>query len=411
MRKKVLVSGASGFACWFLVLPLLLLPDGRIRWRDRRGGWQVWLLGCVATTFLYFRGYETPAHHPSLMGALSNPLSAFQYFCAYLGGPFAHGTAFNAATVAQPVGAVLLLAVMAAAVYLWRWRRDAKFLSQTLPWLMLTLFALLNAALTALGRQSFGVNQALNSRYLAFSVLLPIGLVFLAPLIFNHWRTQAVPAQKTVTVGMVLSSLGAVLVLLHGLGSLRNLETWKGAQHHRLRTKALVQLINVVDDPEALGRYVHAIVPPLKDRANLLNRLGYLRPGLVQTNLVRLIAGANPLAPARYGEIQQAGKPAEGQFGLAGWSVLPDKARPADAVLLTYDNAAGDSVIFALAEVGVQRPDVAAWLQEPGYLHAGWVKTFNTSRLPAGALSLRAWAFDAETCRAYPIQGVAPSQR
>jgi hypothetical protein len=96
---------------------------------------------------------------------------------------------------------------------------------------------------------------------------------------------------------------------------------------------------------------------------------------------------------------------------MAGWSVLPDKARPADAVLLTYDNAAGDSVIFALAEVGVQRPDVAAGLQEPAYLHAGWVKTFNTSRLPAGALSLRAWAFDAETCRAYPIQGVAPSQR
>jgi len=303
----------------------------------------------------------------------------------------------------------LLLALVAVAVYLWRWRRDDKLLSQTLPWLMLTFVALLNAFLTAVGRQGFGVNHAFNSRYLAFSVMLPIGLLFLVPLIFNHWRARASSAQHTVAVSMGLSAFATALVLLHGLGALKDVRSWPEAQHLRLTAKALIHLINVVDEPEALGRYVHAIVPPLKARANLLDRLGYLRPGLVRTNSIREIAGTSPLAPTRYGEIQQAGKPAAGQFGMAGWSVLPDKVRPADAVLLTYDDARGDPLIFALAEVGIQRADVAGSLRQPAYLRSGWIKTFNTNRLPSGALSLRAWAFDAETCHAYPVQGVAAS--
>jgi hypothetical protein len=90
-----------------------------------------------------------------------------------------------------------------------------------------------------------------------------------------------------------------------------------------------------------------------------------------------------------------------------GWAILPDKSRIADVVLLTYDDPKGDSTIFAVAQVGVPRPEVASTLGQPNYDRAGWEKVFNLSLLPPGAGPIRAWAFDAEICRAYPLQGMA----
>lgn len=395
-------SGAGGFVGWILAAPLLLLKKADAR--SRRPWWLLWAAGFLVCLVLYFHGYRRPVGHPGLLEALAHPVPTIRYFLAYLGGAFAYVGIPNQVLVAQGAGAVLLAGLALVAIHLWRRRRDAGLPARALPWLLLTLYALFNAAITAAGRQGFGVEQALASRYLISSVMLPIGLLFLVPLLFDSGRARR--PGGAIPVG----ALAAVLFLLHGLGSLHSLELWKLAWHSRLTTKALVLSVNVVEEPEELGRFVHAVVPPLKGRIDLLARLGYLRPGPLRSRSIREIAGGPAPDPRRYGEIQQAGEPGEGQIGMSGWSILPDGNRAADAVLLTCDAAGGDPVIFGLAVVDRPPTGEAAAGPAAGYRQAGWFKVFDTARLPAGPRVLRAWAFDAEAGRAWPMQGLVTSQ-
>ena len=182
-------------------------------------------------------------------------------------------------------------------------------------------------------------------------------------------------------------------------------------QHNLLTAKALVLSINVVDEPELLRRYVHANFQPIRKQANCLDRLGYLHPGLLRSRNIRSIADTAVPSEEMFGEIQQASKAGGGQFGMHGWAILPTKLRAADAVLLTYDNAGGEPIIFALAGVSIMRTDIAAVFNNPDYQMSGWSKMFNTNQLPSGAGSLRAWAFDAEIARAYPLKGTANNQQ
>lgn len=155
-------SLASGFTAWIITAPLLLLPEGRFSLHGRKGWLAAWLIGFVCVTGLYFHGFHRPPQHPGLGEALTHWPNTLRYFLTYLGGPFAHGTSMNAVAVAQTVGLALLVILAAAFGYLWRWRRDAAFVAQSLPWFVTTWIALFNAGLTSMGRQEFGVNQALD---------------------------------------------------------------------------------------------------------------------------------------------------------------------------------------------------------------------------------------------------------
>jgi hypothetical protein len=398
-------SIASGFTCWLMAFPLLLLPDFKLHWNEKRGWWLFWIAGFLGTTFLYFHGYQKPPGHPDPYLAFEHPLQAFLFLLAYLGNPFSQGTMISVTVLAQITGFVLVAALVTAALYLWRWRRDKFLIARTLPWFILSFVAFFNGALVTIGRFGFGIDSALAPRYMPFCLTLPIALLFLVPVIFHHWPARD-PLNKS-RIGMGVSAMASALLLLHLLGVSVCEENWKLRYHLWLTTKAEVELIDIVDDPEAIANYIFPKVELVRTEANALDSFGYLRPGILHSKAIGPIAAPLPTEPSKFGQIQQAGKPAEGQFGLMGWAILPDKSRIADVVLLTYDDPKGDSTIFAVAQVGVPRPEVASTLGQPNYDRAGWEKVFNLSLLPPGAGPIRAWAFDAEICRAYPLQGVA----
>jgi hypothetical protein len=401
-------SIGSGFTCWLISFPLLLLPDLKLHWLQRRIWWMVWAAGLMVTTFIYFHGYSKPPNHPSTRLAFEHPLQAALFFLAYLGNPFAQGTVFDPILVAQITGFVLAAAFAVIAGCLWRWREDRGLLTRALPWVMCSFIAFINGMLLTVGRLGLGMNQAMPMRYLPFSTTLPISLLFLVPLMFHHWRTRAAKAsQHVLRFGMGLSALAAILGTLHLMGAFACGGEWKGRYRIGLNAKAIVSLINVVDDPEAATGAVHPKTEIIKPRADVLNRLGYLRPPLVRSKAIREIANPAAATSNRYGEIQGSGKTPDGQFGIIGWAILPEKRRDADAVVLTYDDPSGEPLIFSLAMVGIPRTEVAAALKGPGYERCGWGKAFNPSGLPAGARLLRAWAYDAEEERAYSLKGVA----
>jgi hypothetical protein len=402
-------SMASGFLCWPLTFPLLLCRGGRTAWREQRGWLAIWLFCCALTLGTYLVGYHRPPDHPDPWVFASEPLSFSAYALGYLGSNFSSGTALAPSAVAEGAASVLLALLAGCLAYLWRWRGDHALVARALPWLVPPGLAIGAALLTALGRLGFGVEQALMSRYIAFSIWLPIGLLFLVWLVFQHWADRA-PPRRAAAVGSALIAVAAGFAQLHVLGALATAPIWADQMRQRLIAKALVELIDVTDEPEALSRYVHPNAASLRPRIEALDRLGFLRPALVRSRAISEIADPRDPGSAEYGELQSFGWGRSGQWGAKGWAVLPDSRRPADAVVLTQDDASGEPQIVTLAKIGVPRADVAGAKTEPAYVRAGWIERFDDGQLPEGA-RIKAWAFDAERGRAHRLAGEAVLQR
>lgn len=394
-------SIASGFASWFLTAPLLLRLNGKDRARGEKVWWLIWTLAGIASVWFYFHGLVRPTAHPSPMEVIHHPLLAVQFFLAYLGNPFCSGTAFDQAIIAQIAGAVLVILLLFCVIYLWRWRRDRALLAHSLPWLSLTSIALGNGALTTIGRVGFGMNAAIQSRYVSFAIMLPIGLLFLVAVLLRHWRQRSLIEVTDARVTMGLVSLVTALALLFLGATIHSLQFWRGFQHNRLTGKAVLLFVDVLHEPQSLVRYVHWSHWTLKAWTENLDRLGYLRPPLVRSNRIREIAADSD--EGAMGAFDQLVRAPTGELTASGWAILLDGHRSADSVLLTYDDSEGEPIIFARVDVMHPRADVSARLHDEAYHHSGWLKSWKPEALPPSARRIRAWAFDAEECRAVSL--------
>lgn len=393
-------SIASGFFSWFLTAPLLLYSRGELRERALKAWWLVWLFASVLSVFLYFHGYARAAASPSVLEPLKHPSLAIQFAFAYLGTPFS-GAASNASAESSITSVALVVLLAACLFYLWHWRRDRTLLAHSLPWISLAFSALVNAFLTTLGRFGLGIFAATQSRYVSFAIMLPIGLLFLASLVFRHWSERSEMGADTTGTSRGVVFLVTAISFVFVWGGIESLDSWRRFQHSRLLGKAQLLLINLVDEPQALARNVHQGDLTLKARANSLDRLGYLRPRLVRSSHIQVIAART--TGETMGQFNELGKSTNGEFTASGWAILPESQRIADGVLLTYDDARGDPIIFALAEVGYKRVAVSQQLNDGAYLRCGWMKTWKADQVPANSQWIRAWTFDAETCRAFEI--------
>ncbi len=396
-------SVAGGFFCWLLCLPLLLEGDGgSAAAPHRRTWWALWIGGFALNLILYFHGYHGPAGQADPLLSLTHPAHLVEFGLAFLGAPFAFGSSLAATTMAVAAGFTLLLLFVFCLGYVVR-RRVASVRRRTLPWLLLAAAAVINAGLSACGRSATGLSQALASRYVIFSVLLPIGLLFALAVVWEDWRGRH--PERTSGPRNTLICLTTAFVLMHLSGAFVCLRAWTDLRHVRLRAKALVELVNQIDAPADLALYVHAEVSPLKGRVNLLAGLGYLRPGLIGSPFIRDLTDPAHPGGAANGELQQAGRNSAGQLVLSGWAILPERTWAADAVLLTYDDPQYGPRIFALALGGSPHPDLATRFQVADFALAGWTRTFDPGQLPPGPQILRAWAFDPENGRAYALAG------
>ena len=398
-------SIASGFASWFLTAPLLLRWNGKTPARSEKFWWSIWAFVGIVSICSYFHGFVRPAAHPSPLVAIRHPFLAVQFLLAYLGNPFGCGTAFEQASIAQIAGAVPLIMLFGCVVYLWCSRRDRTLLAHSLPWLALTSIALVNGVLTTFGRVGFGLNAAMQSRYISFAVMLPIGLLFLVSLILRHWQERSPFNISNSRVTMGLVSVMTALALLFLGSTIDSLQFWRAFQHNRLTGKAVLLFVDVLEEPEALVRYVHWSHWTLKAWTENLDRQGYLRPRLVRSNHVREIASDSDEDAT--GEFNQLVRTPTGDLTATGWAVLLEGHRTADSVLLTYDNAEGEPIIFARVDVMYPRAEVGEWLHDRAYFRCGWMKSWKPDALPPSAHHITAWAFDAEKCRAFPIGSAA----
>jgi hypothetical protein len=395
-------SMASGFLCWFVTLPLLVIRDGRPQWRDRVPGLVCFFAVFAGSVILYLYHY-IPASTGNPWSAFSKPDEAILYVLTYLGSGF--GWEITALAIIG-TGVLWLFLFTAALLYLARHRSDSGLIQQTLPWVMLSSYALLNGIVIMLGRLDFGANQATAPRYITFAVMLPIGLLFIYRKIYLHWRQGTVSLPQIQVVWFVLFSalawgLGSNLYTAYGI-----IDNWKSWRSSRLASRALVEFALVTKNEELTNgmHLTYGNFDRLREDVRQMGKLGYLRPAPVTDPAISAFADIQAKPSPEGGFFDSIIQRLDGKYYAYGWAVFPDQERPADVVLLTYqDKAHPEPVIFDVALVGYQRDDVAQHTQQDEYQSSGWLGALTPDRLPPGPHLIRAWAYDFEENRAYPL--------
>lgn len=400
-------SSANGVVAWLVLPPALLCarPDARAAWRR----WPLpWCAGLALCAAVYAHGYQSPASHPSAFEALRHPLDASLYFVAFLGGPFAVGR--FPLPVAFLVGACALASYVFACAYLFKFRSDRELLRRSAAWLSLGAYTLVTGALVTTGRLGFGVSQALSTRYAAFSLYLLVALFHLLPCVVEHAAQRGhLKATHLATLRRLGAMTVVVLLLAHVLIFVlvvpRGATDWR---HRLLRAKACLLFVGVAPDESCLAYGiipdVHGLYPDvrlLRERAESLDRLGYLRPPLVRSARARYLAADGGVCSEGHGSFERLSTQT-GEYVAEGHARLPRGGEAADAVLLAYGTGEDDQTVFALAEVGAEgsRDDTH------------WRKTFPADALPDSTrLEITAWAFDAEEGKAYRLCGTHATVR
>jgi hypothetical protein len=393
-------SSANGLLCWLVLPPALLAARPRAR-AAARWWLPLWCAGLALCVAVYARGYHSPASHPSTSEALRHPLDALVFFAALLGGPLAVGPRPVAIVVAIGGGACALAAYVLACSYLFKFRTDAALVRRATAWAALGAYSLGTAGLVTVGRLGYGVSQSLTSRYTTFTLYLLVALVYLLPCVFED---AARKGYVTEGRGVLLKRLGAAAVVLLLLAHVvvfalvvrHSAADWRRAL---LRAKACLLFIEVAPEERCLAEGLSPNVGALREQAESLDHMGYLRPPLVRDGRMRGLAVEGSCVDGSFKLLPTEG----GAYVAEGAARLPRRGgEPADAVVLAYGTTDEDQTAFALTEVGTigARDD------------SRWRKSLSAGALPTvSPVKLTAWAFDAEEGKAYRLCEIQAEER
>ena len=187
-------SFANGLLLFPLGLPLVL------REKSRRGLWTgLWLAAGALVYWLYGAAGVGRRAIPG-ENALERLETQVNYLLHYLAGPILNwpGVVTGVAHVLVPLSFVLLG---------WLMLHHRRQWEAMLPWLTLAGFGLASAAMTAYGRYTFGIGQALSTRYFTIANFYWIGLAGVVVV-----ALRAAPRRKAATAAF----LGLALCLLAG---------------------------------------------------------------------------------------------------------------------------------------------------------------------------------------------------
>jgi hypothetical protein len=389
-------SSANGIAAW-IVLPPVLLANAN----SARRSWHsvAWVMGFAASLAIYVYHLQKPAYTPRMTEALHHPLDGLVFFFALLGSPLVSSA--RVIPMSAIIGAILASLFLVACWRVLTVPADVALKDRAIVWLMLGAYSFITAIIVAGARMGFGVEQAVISRYTTFTVYLPIALCYLSCLAGSGASSGSRSARIGIGGRRLLVFAASALVLLHVVSSVVAIRNMKLLRTARLQAKACMLFVDVVPD-ECLSRGFPSLAI-VRERANAVNDLGFLRPPLIRTRRIRDLADTHSGSAGRVEKLARMGDSA---IIVSGWARLPSRDEPADAVLLAYGTDASDATVFALAnmKIGAAR----SVLSRPGsrVSEGRWGKTFPLSRIPATpGTSVSAWAFDATTGKAYQLGG------
>jgi hypothetical protein len=346
--------------------------------------WLALTAASVAGYALCYRSFDlAPQYYSATL------MERVHYFLVFLGMPLVYG-ATNAIRLAPVAGAAVCL--LHVGVLGWMASRPRSIRGRAwidmLPWLAISGYGFGSAMLGALGRAGLGAEQAMMSRYTTLSMAALIGLVGMFHVSASvaeprAWRRFAIPIAAAIAVGVVWSGVQA-------------LPSYVNAQRH-LRTAA-GHLAFIEQHMEPRAPALIGYRSDLRELAERISQAGYLHPRLIANADIAQLAPAGQSGIGAVEMIRQA----PGAIRAAGWAALPDGSRGGDVVLITAPDANGAQTLRAIADVSIDRPDVAAAVS-PRLLRSGWSADIPAANASPAPSELRFWVFDAEAQQAYPL--------
>jgi hypothetical protein len=389
---------ANGLLLWGLTFPAFFAMNPRrrdLRW------FFLWWVACGICAAAYFAGFK---HRPDLPAfAPPKPLSEYLHYVAvFLGSGLARSGNSKPLAASTIVGAIALAGYLAALGYsLFRWR-DRAYCARAVPWLAVASFSVGSACLAALGRIEWGVAQALESRYVTFSLYCTVGLVVLAAIFLKHFVATFRGNGARVGAQIGLGILGVAYVAVLATCAFASIPFFKWRSATARMGYGGVLFSQVLDTSRAIqaGNFPRPF--EVQQRANALDRLRMLRTPLIRTTRISEMRRSD-LNDESAGWLD-AFQVHDGTGSASGWAALP--RRPADCVVLAYQDGAGEWIAFAVSSVLVARPDVTAKLGNREFLWSGWRAEFPVAGLPRGA-QISAWGLDAKGAKLHRLKSAS----
>lgn len=370
-------SAAPGLAVWPAGLPLLLALRQERRARSVVAG--AWGLAGLAETTIYFLGYSEPPDHTSSRYLIERSTALPRLLLTMLG-----GSLFREQDSALAAGMLLALLAAAALTFAFLVRRagECSF------WMSLLIFSLLTLAATTLARGGSGIENALNSKYVTYSVLAVTGVYAILARSALDSRTPLAAALFGTLTMLVAWSIP--LSYAHGI------ERGKEIAARKERAAFVVATYETQPDG-ALGllkRHFRASPETGRERVSTLEALGYSvfsgrRPEVLPPPLAEL----TPVSSAtRYG-IDAVDR--KGDFiRITGWAVDEAAADVAGGVYVVVDGKPFP------AFYGTRSESVAERLGDTAFEHSGFERDIPVSGIRSGKpeLSVIVVANDGKRC-------------
>jgi len=236
------LAGMCSLANGLLLAPLLAAAALRLRLQRRVA--VTYATTAVVTTLLYFHGYKRPLQNSNPVVSLHSPLKLLAYIATYFGSSWGYGSSWthHNLQIALYAGlAGLGIAIFFLVRYRCRMETSQAF---TVQLLLLLLFCLGTAFLTALGRLASGDSQAFASRYQTVALLFwwCLGCLLMSAAIGSS-RRLALPAMQVLLAG----------VLLRG-ADLARFPLRDAREHAFQQRAAAAALLSAVYDREQIAR-------------------------------------------------------------------------------------------------------------------------------------------------------------
>lgn len=398
-------SLSIGLFCWIAsFLGFIFSPSWKsLQWKRRFVC--IFSASFLFNLFLYFRNYNRPAHSPSLTEALTSLEQSSRFFFSFLGFPISTFDTTNAVFV----GFVLFLLFFLLTVYfLIRIFKTPALLYRAAPWFIIGLYPLAAAAMITLARSGYGFEQAFNSRYTTFSIYLIVAIIPLLTIAVTDLREQFQrssqnSAASSTSLGILTQVLPVIITAVMVLNFLsmhsgfRQMHTvWRT----RLAAQVCLRYVSFVDD-RCIVETLYPNADYLRERATAIDSIDSLNIDLAKEPFLKRGKGQADRQRIDYGFFDALIQSSPDTYIAKGWAALPDAARSADAVVLTYRKDQDKPTVFAVAPVQNPRPDIAEFFHNNIYTTSGWETSFSVADLPSGDLRIDAWAYDIDSEKAY----------
>lgn len=363
-------SFGNGMLVWLFGFPISATGTQR---PTRLIWWMVYGVIAVASIGVYFVSYRHPPLSPPILSPLRHAAGFAQFILVWIGSLF---------SMKWPAifGAVLLTLFVGLTIVACRQMRRTAEWRRHYPWLALGGYTLCSAAIAAMARLGFDYSMAADSRYTAFSSFFYIALV---GLMFS------VSGESIVARITAPSALAAVLALwLFTLGLERRF-----LRADRILRKHL-ELVVRWSDAIPRNPEIRLVSPyPSEETLDTIRAVAsrdILRPRLVSRALATRLQNLSGAADHFAGVLETAAIEANGDLTCKGSARIPGRNRPADCVVVGFENGQGTWEPLSVFETESKREQFS--------------RTIKAAALRPG-VTIRACAVDVANEQVFPLAG------